>query len=93
MLFHLTDSQAGLCTALSLSKGSSPRNGLEVTLKVALLKGRDQDTAVSCVRGHVEMPSNKKVDREAAYRSILGKVVGSPDIATFEGLRASSKAN
>ena len=50
------------------------------------------DTGISWVRSHIGIPGNEAVDRAAEFQSFLGPVAGSPNITTFEGLRAHGKA-
>jgi len=90
MLFLLTDSQAALVTHSDQPK--PPRSGIEVLLKKALHKRRDQDTAIAWIRSHIGIQGNEKADKRAAYESLLGRVSGHPQTATEEGIRASSKA-
>lgn len=91
-LLLLTDSMAAYNSALNLAAGNPPRSGLEIRLKQALTARRNMDTAISWVRSHIGIPGNEIADRAADYRSHYGPVAGSPNITTFEGLRAHGKA-
>jgi hypothetical protein len=60
----LTDPQAALRTVANLSNGTPPRSGIEIELKAALSKRRDQETAVACIHSHVGFPGNEEETQE-----------------------------
>jgi len=89
MLFILTDSQAALHMAVNLSNAAPPRSGIEKDLKVALLK---RNTAIAWFRRPIGIPGEVKAGHPAAFESLLGGAAESPQTATEEGVRSTSKA-
>jgi len=92
MLYIIMDSQTALQTAINISKGATPRSRIELELREALHKRRDQDTAITWICSHIGIRGNVEGDGRAAFKSTLGVVAGSPRVAIWEGLRVASKA-
>jgi len=65
MLFSPTDYLAALYTAMNLSNGTLPRSGVEIDLKNALRRRRDQETHIAGIRSHIGIPSNVTADQPA----------------------------
>jgi len=92
MLAILTDSQAAKSTTINLSNGQLPRSSIELSIKEALNRHRDNDTTISWARAHIGIPGNEKADPLALENSYIGQIAGTATTASEGGIRALFRA-
>ena len=84
----LSDSQAAIDTVLNLTKGNPARSGIERDIKrlLNLRQDRGQDTGITWVRAHIQIPGNEEADALALWSSYLGQTTGSKRTITEGGV-------
>lgn len=89
----LSDSQAAIDTVTNLSQGQPPRSGIEKDIKKLLNERNEksQDSAISWVRVHVQIPGNEEADALANWSSHLEETTGSRRIVTEGGIWMNGK--